>query len=262
MIASAVPTIDASGQCPGAKCIRHSPRASSERGPSILIPSGPNSLARLDPIHDTRADRHALRQRHLGITQLRRRAATPAIRSTARPRSTPNPKARPPSSVSGCTSIRREPPAASQPVTAGMLADFSACRRCSGLRSRRCPVPPSESARTVAVSGPAAQSVRQRQKRQHREHPKDSPPPEQPKAVCFDPPRLQNRPRHGSWLGSAGTPQNVSSTSVNPSVGNVVADDREPIPLRACAPDAPSTTASGSASCSPARTRPTGPLPA
>src|ERR1700691_3066879 len=49
-IASAVPTIDASGQCPGASC--DSPVSlliSSDSGPLMLIPSGPVALHALIP---------------------------------------------------------------------------------------------------------------------------------------------------------------------------------------------------------------------
>ena len=76
-------------------------------------------------------------------------------------------------------------------------------------------------------------------------------------------------PRIASWLGSAGTPQNVSSMRLRPIAGTPLSATSKPYPsltclrrFRACGSGAPSTTAlSHQPPLSQARTPRTGPLP-
>src|SRR6202167_6737103 len=127
VIASAVPTIDASGQCPGTSC--GSPVSlliSSDSGPLMLIPSGPVALHALIPSTtpgetDMPSGSVAVMSRTAGVVFVSGDSFNGTFKFT------PNPTGSSGAWVSGSTPI--PVPASNdsrlQPVTAGNTAVFS-----------------------------------------------------------------------------------------------------------------------------------------
>ena len=182
-------------------------------------------VACLDPIHNTRRDRHTLRQRHARITHLRRRERPPALHSTAPRDRPPDPKVHPRAGFPGALRLRGEPAITARDRwhrerlfrIAAVVAFPHAARFLPGVRAQH---------RALRARGAIG---RQR----HKRHRRDTRRFHHLRSQAGSPSmRVQNRPRHGLWLGSAGTPRNVDSTSWSPNAGVSIPATGKPIPLR------------------------------